>query len=207
MQTVGSEAFVSDSRTSSTGWLQRKRSPVSAARSPAPSTLFRPRARDCPSPDPPLYCFNVCCEQILDHIYGRLADVLNVDNKVLHSGERGIAEDLQIVRYDQNQQYMAHYDFGQGDGESDQHDRCMTLLLYIQPAEEGGGTSFPKASVARTRSPSGVPAVQSGHTAASTCARACVPFLAQKTAVANLGIVPISDANVLPAGLEGAGLR
>jgi len=77
---------------------------------------------------------------ILDHVYKRFGDVLGIDEKLLVPGRN--AEELQVVRYDPNQEYAPHHDFGD-DGTPEQ--RFLTLLLYLEPAESGGATSFPKA--------------------------------------------------------------
>lgn len=65
----------------------------------------------------------------------RFADVLHVsDSDFLFA-----AEHLQVVRYKKNQQYAPHYDY------SGSVDRMATLLVYIDPPDSGGGTSFPRA--------------------------------------------------------------
>ena len=56
------------------------------------------------------------------------------------------AEELQVVRYEPGQQYQPHHDFSDA---GVVHQRFLTLLLYIQPATEGGATSFPKAHAGR----------------------------------------------------------
>uniref|UniRef100_A0A7S3NK16 Fe2OG dioxygenase domain-containing protein n=1 Tax=Aureoumbra lagunensis TaxID=44058 RepID=A0A7S3NK16_9STRA len=77
---------------------------------------------------------------ILDHIYKRFGDVLGIDDKLLVP--KFNAEELQIVQYQTSQEYAPHHDFGD-DGTPEQ--RFLTLLLYIDLPDEGGGTSFPKA--------------------------------------------------------------
>eukprot|EP00591_Stephanopyxis_turris_P002618 CAMPEP_0195517830 /NCGR_PEP_ID=MMETSP0794_2-20130614/11774_1 /TAXON_ID=515487 /ORGANISM="Stephanopyxis turris, Strain CCMP 815" /LENGTH=536 /DNA_ID=CAMNT_0040646703 /DNA_START=84 /DNA_END=1691 /DNA_ORIENTATION=+ len=100
-----SGGFKSSSRTSSTGWLPRNKSPI------------------------------------LDTLQRRFADVLGIDESLLHSHKA--AEDLQVVRYNPGQEYNPHHDFGDsGDGIGQ---RFLTLLLYVVVPEEGGMTSFPKA--------------------------------------------------------------
>jgi prolyl 4-hydroxylase len=82
--------------------------------------------------------------EILDTIHKRFADVLGLDNELVNS--RGIAEELQVVRYEPGQQYQPHHDFSDT---GIQNQRFLTLLLYIDAAEEGGATSFPKANNGR----------------------------------------------------------
>merc|ERR1719491_2306323 len=95
----------SHTRTSSTGWLQRRSTPV------------------------------------MERLFERFADILGVSSEELDTSKR--AESLQVVRYEQGQEYMVHHDFwDEGRPEA----RVLTLLLHVQPAEEGGATNFPKAA-------------------------------------------------------------
>jgi len=60
------------------------------------------------------------------------------------------AESLQLIHYDESQEYAPHYDAW--DAETEAGKRCMkrggqrliTCLLYLNDVPEGGGTSFPK---------------------------------------------------------------
>jgi prolyl 4-hydroxylase len=119
---------------------------------------------------------------ILDAIYRRAADLMRIDESLLrarHPDERGdvtgiksLAEHLQLVHYDENQEYtvrplwtknesvqwgkpltfqpsqlltQAHHDFGYSDVDAKQQDaRFATLLLYLNSPEAGGETSFPR---------------------------------------------------------------
>lgn len=81
---------------------------------------------------------------ILETVHRRFADVLGLDEGIVHS--HGVAEELQVVRYKVGQQYQPHHDFSDT---GVQNQRFLTLLLYIEPAEQGGGTSFPKANNGR----------------------------------------------------------
>ena len=80
----------------------------------------------------------------LERIYKRFGDVLGIDHELLSSNKN--AEELQVVRYQQTQEYAPHHDFGD-DGTPEQ--RFLTLLLYIQLPDKGGATSFPKAADGR----------------------------------------------------------
>ncbi len=59
------------------------------------------------------------------------------------------AESLQVIHYNENEQYAPHFDAW--DKASQRGQRCMekggqrmvTCLLYLNDVEEGGGTSFP----------------------------------------------------------------
>lgn len=77
---------------------------------------------------------------ILESIFGRFADAMGIDDDKLHHGQN--AEHLQVVRYEDGQEYTPHHDFGYT-GRPNQ--RFLTLLLYIDVPEKGGATSFPKA--------------------------------------------------------------
>uniref|UniRef100_A0A7S4UA26 Fe2OG dioxygenase domain-containing protein n=1 Tax=Alexandrium monilatum TaxID=311494 RepID=A0A7S4UA26_9DINO len=74
---------------------------------------------------------------MLEAIHERFADALNVTDKQL----RASAEPLQVVRYLQRQEYSPHSDYEPTSG----LDRLATLLVYLETAESGGGTSFPRA--------------------------------------------------------------
>lgn len=106
---------------------------------------------------------------IVDSIYRRAANVLNIDEALmrhrkpdefpdypskLHPKRQSIAEPLQLVHYDVGQQYTAHHDFGYSPTDSPyQGARFATLLLYLNEGMEGGETSFPRAVNAETKEP------------------------------------------------------
>ena len=46
----------------------------------------------------------------LERIYKRFGDVLGIDHELLSSNKN--AEELQVVRYQQSQEYAPHHDFG-----------------------------------------------------------------------------------------------
>lgn len=89
---------------------------------------------------------------VLDTIFRRAADILNIDEQLLYSHKN--VESLQVVHYYPGQEYKAHHDFGDhGVPES----RYITLLFYLNdmigaddPSDaygyySGGQTAFPKA--------------------------------------------------------------
>ena len=100
----GKSAYVSNTRTSKTGWLTRH------------------------------------TDRIVDRVFQRMAEVIGVPDEVLNHDQN--AENLQIVHYTKGQEYTPHHDFGYT---GKPHQRFLTLLVYIDPAPQGGGTSFPKA--------------------------------------------------------------
>jgi prolyl 4-hydroxylase len=79
---------------------------------------------------------------VIDTIYRRAADLLNIDEKLLISHKN--AEDMQVVHYELGQKYDSHHDWGvSGYPES----RFITLLLYLTDQlhpNAGGETAFPK---------------------------------------------------------------
>ena len=86
---------------------------------------------------------------IIDTIYRRVADVLQIDEALLRrrspeehpdlGTKSSIAEQLQMVHYDVGQEYTAHHDFGYNKM-SDMHQpsRSINVLLYLNDVEEGG---------------------------------------------------------------------
>jgi prolyl 4-hydroxylase len=52
---------------------------------------------------------------------------------------------LQLVHYQDGQEYTAHHDFGYPQiGDENQGERFSTLLLYLNSPEKGGETVFPR---------------------------------------------------------------
>ena len=83
---------------------------------------------------------------LTDMLYKRFGDVLNIPQDILREGRA--AESMQVVKYQQGQEFRNHYDIlNEGRVES----RYLTLLMYLNEdqADEGvagdGGTSFPHA--------------------------------------------------------------
>jgi len=74
---------------------------------------------------------------MLDVIHERFADVLGLTDEEV----RGAAELLQVVRYRQGEEYAPHHDYGAAENMQ----RLLTLLVYLDTPEAGGGTSFPHA--------------------------------------------------------------
>ena len=129
----GDHASVSNVRTSRTTWLPRGSSPI------------------------------------MDAIIRRGADVLRIDEALFrqrNSDEHQskfadttwssinlnpINEELQIVHYDQGQQYTAHHDFGYPDTRPNAPSRSINLCLYLNDdGLVGGETKFPRARTADT---------------------------------------------------------
>jgi len=94
-------------------------------------------------------------DDITNSLYLRAADLLQLDENILHTSsniklppdqKKSAVEDIQVVNYQVGQEYQTHHDWGvSGYPES----RYITLLLYLNnPLHEhaGGETSFPKSS-------------------------------------------------------------
>eukprot|EP00929_Paragymnodinium_shiwhaense_P095939 TRINITY_DN57280_c0_g1_i1.p1 TRINITY_DN57280_c0_g1~~TRINITY_DN57280_c0_g1_i1.p1 ORF type:complete len:554 (+),score=73.75 TRINITY_DN57280_c0_g1_i1:108-1664(+) len=73
----------------------------------------------------------------LADIHKKFADVFGISESDISN----YGEQLQFVNYEKGQNYAPHYDFSR----SPTFDRMATLLIYLQPADVGGGTSFPRA--------------------------------------------------------------
>mmetsp|Transcript_1809 Transcript_1809/g.3412 ORF Transcript_1809/g.3412 Transcript_1809/m.3412 type:complete len:501 (+) Transcript_1809:53-1555(+) len=81
--------------------------------------------------------------KVIDSLYRRAADVLNVDEGILANNRN--AEEIQVVHYENNQRYEAHHDWGASMNHP--NSRIYTLLMYLTDQEvpsNGGETSFPK---------------------------------------------------------------
>ena len=76
---------------------------------------------------------------VLKGIYSRAAQLLRIPNL-----SDCCAEDLQVVHYEQGQEYRAHFDFKLPGGWSEPV-RFATLLVYLTDCPAGGETLFPLA--------------------------------------------------------------
>lgn len=85
----------------------------------------------------------------LERIYQRAAEVLQIPHNALLS----MAEDLQVLKYQQDAEYKAHYDFGFPPiDHAQQPTRFATLLIYLNDDMVGGETAFPRARQQSTSS-------------------------------------------------------
>jgi len=101
---------------------------------------------------------------IVDAVYRRAADLLQIDEALLRfrgdddrdisntiGTHASVAEKLQLVHYENGQEYTAHHDFSYPNSDNDwQPARFATLLLYLNEGMEGGETSFPRWMNAET---------------------------------------------------------
>jgi len=56
---------------------------------------------------------------------------------------RNYSESLQLLRYETGQLYEEHHDYIEIDAQRIQGARVLTLYMYLNDVEEGGGTNFP----------------------------------------------------------------
>jgi prolyl 4-hydroxylase len=82
-------------------------------------------------------------DDVTRSLFKRAADLLQIQQEIIRDGSKGIAEQLQVVHYQDGQRYDPHYDWG-----ATRHaDRYLTLLLYLTDMAHptaGGQTSFPR---------------------------------------------------------------
>ena len=90
-----------------------------------------------------------------DTIYRRAASLLGMDESLFRHRSRehediasynSLAESIQVVRYQQDQEYTAHHDFTHPYSfNRHQPTRFATLLMYLNEPQMGGKTVFPRA--------------------------------------------------------------
>jgi prolyl 4-hydroxylase len=76
---------------------------------------------------------------VVARVYQRAAQLVRIPNVTA-----GCAEDLQVVHYQRDQEYRAHYDFTVATSSASSSLRLATLLLYLE--DGGGATYFPLAA-------------------------------------------------------------
>jgi prolyl 4-hydroxylase len=92
---------------------------------------------------------------VTEDVYRRAAHVLNIDESLLqkhwiddhlNAQSHSLAESLQVVRYQQGEEYTPHHDFVYPPTlHRHQPTRFATLLLYLNDNFTGGETVFPRA--------------------------------------------------------------
>lgn len=143
VQHILNVAAAEELKVSTTGDANRKEPQSHSTRSSRNSWLLRDKS------------------PIIDAIYRRAADLLQIDEAMMRhrpDGElsdlpttRPIVEQLQLVHYDVGQEYTAHHDFAYPSiNDQFQQARYATLLLYLNEGMRGGETTFPRWSNAET---------------------------------------------------------
>ncbi len=85
------------------------------------------------------------CDPIIDQLVNRLAQLIKIPARN--------AEDLQVVHYTEGQEYKPHQDAFDPANKDYQSilngpgQRVMTILMYLNNVERGGGTGFPHLDV------------------------------------------------------------
>lgn len=100
---------------------------------------------------------------IVDAIYRRAADLLQIDEALMRKRSKDekvdlettsayITEKLQLVHYGVGEEYKPHHDFRPPPvGHKDQPMRYATILFYLNDNMTGGETSFPRWMNAETQ--------------------------------------------------------
>lgn len=83
-----------------------------------------------------LGCEDACAEDpVAQNVVARIESVTGIP--------RNNSEHLQLLRYETGQFYNEHHDYIDFEKNRQQGVRLMTLYLYLNDVEEGGGTKFP----------------------------------------------------------------
>jgi prolyl 4-hydroxylase len=86
----------------------------------------------------------MCREKFLNHTVTK--DVLKkIEN--LTSVSDDYSEHLQLLQYEVGQFYQVHHDYIIHDHDRHSGVRILTVFVYLNDVEEGGGTNFPHLGV------------------------------------------------------------
>jgi len=77
--------------------------------------------------------------ELVTRIEKRLSQIMSIP---IEHGEA-----LQILHYQKNQEYKAHFDFFSTTNQTVSNPRISTLLLYLNDVEQGGETYFPRLNL------------------------------------------------------------
>ena len=100
---------------------------------------------------------------IVDSLYRRAADLLQIDESLLRHREgyehtelatdHSIAEAMQLTHYDEGQEYHTRHDMSFPNiSNRYQPNRFATILIYLNDGMEGGETTFPRSVTADSHS-------------------------------------------------------
>jgi prolyl 4-hydroxylase len=83
------------------------------------------------------WCQNSTCRA--DPLVASVVNRIAMITQIPHNN----SENLQLLRYEEGQFYRTHNDYTPSDREYMQGVRILTVFLYLNDVEEGGGTNFP----------------------------------------------------------------
>jgi prolyl 4-hydroxylase len=81
-------------------------------------------------------CYN---DTIAQNVMQRITEVTNIPEEN--------SENLQMLRYEVGEYYQTHHDYIPYQKERPSGVRIMTVYMYLNDVEEGGGTSFPRLGI------------------------------------------------------------
>jgi len=90
--------------------------------------------------------------KVVDRVTKRIADIIKIDEKKLDMAKS--AETIQLVKYQKDQYYNYHHDYGTDRPNS----RYITFLMYLNTPEKGGETAFREAHCFGRKGPLSHPA-------------------------------------------------
>lgn len=86
------------------------------------------------------WCQNSCYEdEMAQQVIEKITELTNLPEEN--------SEYLQLLKYDVGQYYVAHHDYIGSELERQQGVRILTIFLYLNDVEAGGGTNFPKLDI------------------------------------------------------------
>eukprot|EP00545_Synedropsis_sp_CCMP1620_P005313 CAMPEP_0119004118 /NCGR_PEP_ID=MMETSP1176-20130426/962_1 /TAXON_ID=265551 /ORGANISM="Synedropsis recta cf, Strain CCMP1620" /LENGTH=445 /DNA_ID=CAMNT_0006955793 /DNA_START=11 /DNA_END=1348 /DNA_ORIENTATION=+ len=77
-------------------------------------------------------CYN---DTVAQQVIGKITEITNLPEEN--------SEFLQLLRYEEGQYYRTHHDYIEFQKERQAGVRILTIFLYLNDVEEGGGTNFP----------------------------------------------------------------
>ena len=86
------------------------------------------------------WCTGTCAEDtIVEQVSERLSDLAEIPMQNMES--------LQLLKYEVGHMYSSHHDFVDHHGSTPAGPRILTMFLYLNDVEEGGGTRFDELDV------------------------------------------------------------
>lgn len=86
------------------------------------------------------WCQYECYEdEVAKTVIGKIANLTNVPEEN--------SEFLQFLKYNVGQYYVTHHDYIASERDRQQGNRILTVFLYLNDVEAGGGTNFPDLDI------------------------------------------------------------